>query len=418
MEPRQRPKRKRPEGETKGKWKNHGVASQRRDKPPSPRSYRYTQGAEDDGTATPAVTPGADTEASPKKARRDSANGNPENRSPPNYGAKDEDENELKDDDDEDEEEEEEEEEQPKPSPVQILDLHTESPWVSYRGQTFSCEWASNIGTELLFTPHDDDSRLPVLRALPGGVDLLAASSCRLLSTSITLEPKFSARSRMTTALPSRANTAMSIPVGPAASQKRKDQARFLEGLMSIKRAKGEEDEVTVIAQKRQLNNKWKLIWKKSRQAERKKLTEFIRIKANASYAQEEVERAKQRLSEMDKEDGLVKSRGPAWGDGGEGMAKRSGRKKKGATGVSIADIPHTTMVPKHDGLVDSEAASYTPTPNTSARGWENPEAEDEEDEEDEDMEDMDDMAEQHVEDGEEDEGSYDDDDPGGGLYD
>jgi hypothetical protein len=333
----------------------------------------------------------------------------------------------LKEEDEEEGEEEEEEEmmendEETKPAPVQILDLHSENPLVSYRGQVFSCEWASNVGTELLFIAHDNECQLPVLRSLPGDVDLLAASSCRLIPKSITLEPRFSARSRMATDLPSRTDTrnndsTVSIPVGQAASQKRRDQARFLERLMSIKREKGETDMITVIAQKRQLNNKWKLIWRKRRQTERTRLTRFIRDKANASLAREEVEKAKQRLQEMDTEDGMTKNRISMVGDRNESMAKRSGRKKKTASGGPDGSASQTGTVPSValGSGINPGVGTDTPTSTASTPGWANIEGEDEVDG---DMEEQEYVEGQEMEYREEDEGLYDEDNQGDVPYD
>lgn len=404
MEPRRRPKINSTKVDVKGKWKNHGIASQRRDKPPSPKSYRYAEGGEEDVTATPA----AEEENSKKNDEGDSARGSPENGTS------------LKEEDDEDEEDHPKEEERPRPDPVQILDLHSETPLVSYRGQVFSCEWASNTGTELLFTARDHERRLPFLRSLPGEVDLLAASSCRLVPKAVTLEPKLSARSRMATDLPSRVDTggnglAISIPVGSAASQKRKDQAKFLEKLMTIKQEKGEEDEITVIAQKRQLNNKWKIIWRKRRQGERTRLMRLIRDKSKAPFSWEEVEQAKQRLQEMDDEDGTETSHVQMTGGGHESMAYRSGRKRKapsGAPGGGIADIGALPRAIR-DGRTGSLLGSGTVTPSMptpTSQQWVDVEAEDELDD---DIENQEYMEEQDMEYGEYDEGLYDEDDPG-----
>jgi hypothetical protein len=386
VELRRRPKINPAKADTKGKWKNHGIASQRREKAPSPKSYRYTEGPEDDATTTPA----AQAANLQKVDSQKSGEGESERRSPGD-GASPRDENGY------DEEEALEEEKHRRPDPVQILDLHSNTPMVSYRGHVFSCEWTSNTGTELLFTARDHKSQLPVLRALRGEVDLLAASSCRLISKTVTLEPKFSARNRMATDLPTRFETrhsssASSIPVGPGASQKRKDQARFLERLMAIKQKKGEEDEITVIAQKRQLNNKWKLIWRKKRQAERLRLVRLIGDKAKAPISSEEVEKAKQKLQEMDCEDGVQSSQVPMTGGGYESMAHRSGRKRKApsnARQVGTRTATSATSTPTIDVEVDNEL--------------------------DENME-QDLMESEDTDDGEE-ETLYDEDDPGDGVY-
>jgi hypothetical protein len=328
VEPRRRPNNNPSRTNPKGRWKNHGIASQRRERAFSPKSYRYGEGREDNRTATPA----ADPENSQKNDDETSTRGSPQNRAS------------LKIEDQEDEEYQRGEEEapkgdQPRPDPVQILNLHTETPMVSYRGQVFSCEWASNSGTELLFIRRDPDSQLPVLRSLPGEVDLLAASSCRIVPKAVTLEPKLNARNRMASDLPPRIrrlgrNVPATIPVGPGASQKRRDQAKFLEGLMAIKQERGEEDEITVIAQKRQLNNKWKLIWHKKRQADRDKLMKFIRDNAHTPSSREEVERARRTLQEMDQEDITEMNRSQTMDGDYEDMAYRRGRKRKAPPGT------------------------------------------------------------------------------------
>lgn len=338
VEPRRRPKINATKADTKGKWKNHGIASQRRDRPPSPKIYRNTEAMEDDATTTPV----AEAEKSQKIDSQKTGDGDSRPRSPEHRVSPKE------EDGDDGEEADLKNKNHRRPDPVQILDLHSDAPMVSYRGQVFSCEWASNTGTELLFTARDHESQLPVLRALPGEVDLLAASSCRLIPKAVTLEPKFSTRSRMATDLPARfepghSRSAVSIPVGPAASQKRKDQARFIGRLMAIKQEKGEEDEVTVIAQKRQLNNKWKLIWQKRRQVERTRLMGFIRDKAKDQFSWEEVEKARQRLQEIDHEDGIWNTQVPMTGGGHESMAYRSGRKRKVPSNALKAGARTTT---------------------------------------------------------------------------
>lgn len=306
----------------------------------------------------------------------------------------------MKDEDDEEENEDDPKEEECRdPDPVQILDLHSDTPMVSYRGQVFACEWASNLGTELLFTARDQEGQLPVLRSLPGEVDLLAASSCRLIPKAVTLEAKFNTRSRMATDLPARFEpesngSRISIPVGPTASQKRKDQARFLERFISIKQERGEEDQITIIAQKRQLNNKWKLIWQRKRQAEKTRLLRFISQTASSHNSWEEVEKAKRRLQEMNDEDGVEDNQAPMTIGGYESMAYRSGRKRKApseALGGGAVDIRAS---PRADRMnIGIGTSATTPSMSTpDAQRWMDAEDEDELDgymEKQENMEDI-----------------------------
>ncbi|KAI1121533.1 hypothetical protein F5Y10DRAFT_271995 [Nemania abortiva] len=133
---------------------------------------------------------------------------------------------------------------------VQILELHSENPIISYKGRVFSGQWCENTTTELLFTRHDEENPLPVLRHLDDGVDLLAASSSRISVTERILKTKASDRERQRAS----ANMPQTIipPVDPKASQERTDQRNFLADLIAIKRRKGETDDVTVIARSMQ----------------------------------------------------------------------------------------------------------------------------------------------------------------------
>ncbi|KAK0619625.1 hypothetical protein B0T14DRAFT_537342 [Immersiella caudata] len=143
-------------------------------------------------------------------------------------------------------------------SEIQILDLHSDEPLVSYRNHIFRGTWYENIGTELIFTPHDKKAPLPALRNLNHGIDLLAASSARVHFKEATLIPKSEAEIlRMEAArqgelneeeLPERykRNGGVYVHVGGDKSGQRQPQAHFLEDLISLKRSRGETDEVTV----------------------------------------------------------------------------------------------------------------------------------------------------------------------------
>ena len=213
------------------------------------------------------------------------------------------------------------------PADVQILDLHSDNPIVSYDGQVYSCEWARNIGTELLFTAHDPESDLPVLRTLPDNVDLLAASSTRIISKPLVLEPKMVKKERS----PSEASTRRRrgpeshIPVGYQANSKRKDQAQFLERMMDIKKAKGEKDLVTINVEKRKTNNGWRAHLRQIRQQERSKLQRLLK-RGNRTEAFE----ARRKLDEMNKEDEKLAAEAKARDYGPDGKKlRRPGKPKK-----------------------------------------------------------------------------------------
>ncbi|KAJ4396631.1 Vacuolar protein sorting-associated protein 62 [Gnomoniopsis smithogilvyi] len=145
---------------------------------------------------------------------------------------------------------------------IQVLDLHSDNPIISYKGRIFSGSWASNIGTELIFGAHDEvaERDLPHLQALPGGVDLMAASSVRILTTPADLRPKHHPEGGPALMLPyahrrpapdryraMRKEAKIEIPIAFDKHGRRKPQARFLENLMAIKVKKKELDEVTTI---------------------------------------------------------------------------------------------------------------------------------------------------------------------------
>ncbi|KAI9751024.1 MAG: hypothetical protein M1815_001469 [Lichina confinis] len=145
---------------------------------------------------------------------------------------------------------------------IQILDLHSANPIISYRNQIYSCSWASNIGTELLLTDGSQGSHYPALLSKPD-YTLLAASSFRLVSEQAQLAQKTSRTTGQradveSTGLEQEQYAEGQIPVGPGALPSRYKQARFLERLMESKKRKGEQDEVTVYARKRYTGTGWR----------------------------------------------------------------------------------------------------------------------------------------------------------------
>jgi hypothetical protein len=132
---------------------------------------------------------------------------------------------------------------------VQILELHSENPIISYKGRVFAGQWCENTTTELLMMRRDETSSLPILRHLDDGVDLLAASCSRINVTEQKVKPKVNNRgSRASAHLPQT----VIPPVDLKASQERIDQRNFLADLIAIKRRRGETDDVTVIARSMQ----------------------------------------------------------------------------------------------------------------------------------------------------------------------
>ncbi|KAH7350734.1 hypothetical protein BKA65DRAFT_498885 [Rhexocercosporidium sp. MPI-PUGE-AT-0058] len=223
-------------------------------------------------------------------------------------------------------------EEDPRATEVQILDLHSVKPLVSYDGHIFACKWSENIGTELLFMPHEGERKLPVLRELKDDVDLLAASSARITARTAHLERKIDADPKGASAkakAKAQAAGKSKVQITRGSSARRNNQALFLERLIDLKDDIGEEDYVTVHAKSRLTNNKWRKEMKALRVAERERLEEVIAERKNGP----EIVKARERLKQMDEEDEELRKaeeeKGVAAGLNGINKRKRQGGRQK-----------------------------------------------------------------------------------------
>ncbi|KAI9850881.1 MAG: hypothetical protein M1838_004860 [Thelocarpon superellum] len=143
---------------------------------------------------------------------------------------------------------------------IQMLDLHTTQPLISYQNQFYTAQWASTIGTDLFFTaPSSSETTHPTLLRTPQ-FDVLATSTTRLLATPATLKPRPDVATSPTHEPPNPPTDSddIVIPVGTGASEGRIQQARFLEQLIRAKRARGESDEVTVHARRVMTGTGWR----------------------------------------------------------------------------------------------------------------------------------------------------------------
>ncbi|CAI7613078.1 unnamed protein product [Penicillium glandicola] len=151
---------------------------------------------------------------------------------------------------------------------IQILGLHTRNPIISYYNQMFSCSWADQIGTELVFatpdTETDPDNHLPQPLHRGPSYELVAANSVKILGRKAHLAPSAGpAQAQGFTEGPSNTGPTsesassqgvepLSVPRRPVAPS---HQAQFLHRLQQIKNAKGEGDTVrTVMSTRRQVN--------------------------------------------------------------------------------------------------------------------------------------------------------------------
>lgn len=134
---------------------------------------------------------------------------------------------------------------------VQIMELHSDNPIISYKGRVYQGQWSQNVGTEFLMTKRDEDNPLPVLRHLDHDVELLAASCARITVDEVQLKPQERPNKRRRNVNFTKEANAMRPIVPPAerwSTQTRRDQGNFLASLIELKKRRGEADEVTVIA--------------------------------------------------------------------------------------------------------------------------------------------------------------------------
>ena len=165
---------------------------------------------------------------------------------------------------------------------IQILDLHTTHPLISFQKQLYSCAWTTTIGTDLLLTPPSIAFSDPLLKHTTA-FNILAASGIKMLGRPVRpiakQEARFSSRKHgtpLSDCLPNissepeeaaRKPKAFTIPVDTGSSIGRQNQAHFLERLMAIKAAKGEKDSVTVYAQKTFTGTGWRTKQRADREA-------------------------------------------------------------------------------------------------------------------------------------------------------
>ncbi|MCJ1406010.1 hypothetical protein MMC19_000075 [Ptychographa xylographoides] len=78
-------------------------------------------------------------------------------------------------------------------SRVQILDLHTSNPVVSYNNHIFSCQWTSTLGTDILLTPPDPTPPTVPLYKAPG-FHILGIANTKLIGNAVQIVPRLDSR--------------------------------------------------------------------------------------------------------------------------------------------------------------------------------------------------------------------------------
>ena len=226
----------------------------------------------------------------------------------------------------------------------------------------------------MLITAPNPSSDLPKLKEGPG-YDILGATSIKIVGRSAQLAPKPDVRVSRNTDSAEAANqegdeTGVKIPLGPASSKARQNQAKFLERLINVKKAKGEQDSVTVHSQKRMTNSGWR-VQQNRRRAEDGATMEGLKV-----LVAEGDEVARERLREMEArvnedESGeeaelgttvTESGRGVGSSGGRRGLRRGPGRPKKRAPGGLFRDYRPV------EG--DEEFADIRGTPATTPLTW------------------------------------------------
>lgn len=129
-------------------------------------------------------------------------------------------------------------------SRVQILDLNSANPIISYQGKVFSCTWNDTVGTTMFFTHPGESNPVDNLRST-NDYDLIALSRIKLAGQGAKVTVKRPSRevaqNRHTGNEQASDNSVASEPLDSGSHNKAK-QASFLQKLMEAKQRLGETD--------------------------------------------------------------------------------------------------------------------------------------------------------------------------------
>lgn len=140
---------------------------------------------------------------------------------------------------------------------VQIMELHSDNPLISYGNQIFSCEWADMIGTDMHFTRREADQSLldgdnisissnnadPSFLTHGTNYSLIAANRIKIIGRKVQLTSTDPDQHASSTAAAADTEIQQQQTETGALAGKTA-QVRFLQELMDIKHNKGEQDMV------------------------------------------------------------------------------------------------------------------------------------------------------------------------------
>ena len=141
-------------------------------------------------------------------------------------------------------------------SEIQVLELHSHNPVISYQNEIYSCTWSDMIGTNMFFSEHDEEMGADPLRSTED-YDLLGTSRIKLIGQKAKLADKPGRKGAYETTANALYDESMDLTSGksfgtlrrsnPVINREIKKQAKFLENLMDAKRAKGQTDNVRTV---------------------------------------------------------------------------------------------------------------------------------------------------------------------------
>ena len=145
---------------------------------------------------------------------------------------------------------------------IQILELHSHNPVISYENEVYSCSWSDMIGTSMFFSKHQEEPHTAPLRSTED-YDLLGTSRVKLIGRKATVLNKTRPRgSKRTSVAGEKLSESLQDEEpekmdgsslgslhfrNPSRNKDLKRQAAFLETLMNVKRAKGQTDNVRTV---------------------------------------------------------------------------------------------------------------------------------------------------------------------------
>ncbi|KAG9998980.1 hypothetical protein KCU78_g16149, partial [Aureobasidium melanogenum] len=146
---------------------------------------------------------------------------------------------------------------------MQIVGLHDRNPIISYNNSIYSCQWATDLATQIFLAPPptDFDPDHTALRSTPS-FDVLGTSAARLVAVPASIQPREIAPPNAVRAAYAGPETTyttaegdviehttaqgLRIALPSTASAQRTSQAKFLEALSAIKARRGDQDAVPV----------------------------------------------------------------------------------------------------------------------------------------------------------------------------